>query len=62
MYGKQSIVIKGYTGATFQPLRINPALYSLISITHLQNALYEGNAYSHTQRTAVNAFDIAAPI
>jgi len=52
----------GYTGATYQYPRLNPATFALITMTSLQHALFEGNSYTLTQRTAANAFDIAAPI
>jgi len=52
----------GYTGATYQYPRLNPATFALITMTSLQHALFEGNSYTRTQRTAVNAFDIGTPI
>jgi len=52
----------GYTGASYQAPRLNPATFAQLAITPIQHNMYEGNAYSLTQRSNVNAFDIAAPM
>jgi len=54
--------IQGYTGATYQYPRLNPATFALQTMDILHSAVHEGCAFSASQKTATNAFDLLAPM
>jgi len=54
--------IQGYTGATYQNLRIDPATFSLQVIDFMDYEVHAGHAFVVSQRSAVDAFDILSPL
>jgi len=53
---------RGYTGATYQYPRLAASSFALITASIMQNAVHEGNAFMVSQRTALDEFDMDAPL
>jgi len=54
--------MQGYTGATYQSLRIDPVTFSLQVIDFMDHEVHAGDAFTVSQRSAIDAFDIASPL